>query len=205
MINARQSSGTVTSIVTQSTPQAAISLENQAIGASAVGCVIIPTDQTSSCTKTFASTAVNTASSTVTITAHGMATGLVGQMTTTGSLPAGLSTSTNYYIIVVDANTIAFASSLANANAGTKITLTTQGSGNDTFTPTALAGATAVFQVSNDGINWGNWQAATSLTSGTNAVMYPPIGAAPGFLWLRILLTVTSGQLSVQTQTVVKG
>lgn len=60
----------------------------------------------------------------VTITAHGLKTGDGKvRLTTTGALPTGLAVSTNYWIIVIDVNTIAFATSLANAYAGTEITL----------------------------------------------------------------------------------
>lgn len=194
-----------TSVITQATAQVAIPLTAGSIGASAVGAIVIPMDQTGTLTKVFASTAVNTGNSTVTITAHGMVTGLLGQMTTSGALPTGLSLATNYYIIVIDANTVAFASSLNNANAGTKITLSAQGSGNDTFTPTALAGATATWQVSNDNLNWANWTTPASLTSGTNLSIVPPLGGIPGFKYMRTNFALTSGQLSVQVQTILKG
>lgn len=190
--------------ITQAASMAQIALEANNIGAQTVGAVIVPTDKTPS-GKVFASTAVNTGTSTVTITGHGFVTGLVGQLTTTGGLPSGLSTSTNYYIIVVDANTVAFASSLSNANAGTKITLSTQGSGNDTFTATSLSGATAVWQVSQDGSTWANWASPTSLTAGTNIVMNPPVAMPPGYNQIRMTFALTAGQLQVQVQTVTKG
>ncbi len=46
-----------------------------------------------------------------------------------GVLPAGLSASTQYYAILNADGTISFAISLANAQAGTKVAITTQGSG----------------------------------------------------------------------------
>lgn len=91
---------------------------------------------------------VNTTADTMTATAHGMATGLKGQFTTTTTLPAGLSLLTDYYIIKVDANTFRVASSLVNAQAGTYIDLTTQGTGTHTFTPAALSGGVAKIQFS---------------------------------------------------------
>ncbi len=62
------------------------------------------------------------ASNNVTATAHGInRTGYPVRVT--GTPVTGLSTATTYYAIVVDANTLAFASSHANALAGTKITI----------------------------------------------------------------------------------
>ena len=123
----------------------------------------------------FASTAVNITTNQVTITAHGYLTGTVGQLTTTGALPTGLSLATNYYIIVIDANTVSFVTTLANALAGTTIDLTAQGSGNDTFTSVAKAG-TVQPQVTNVAnpvtADWVNKGTATTLTGGAqNAVV----------------------------------
>lgn len=205
MANMEQNFTTQLSVIAQATGLAAIPIQLNGTGASAVGGIVVPTDQTPGLTKVFASTAVNTATYVVNIPSHGLVTGLLGQMTTTGTLPTGLSTATNYWIIAVDANNIAFASTLANANAGTKIALTAQGSGNDTFTPTAIAGATMLYQVSQDGANWANWTTAAPLTSGTNIAVIPPLGAVPGFRYVRPYFALTSGQLSVQVQTVTKG
>ena len=49
------------------------------------------------------------------------------RFTTAGTLPAPLVINTTYYVIVVDYTTLRFATSRANAIAGTYITLTTQG------------------------------------------------------------------------------
>lgn len=51
------------------------------------------------------------------------------RLTTTGTLPAGLATATDYYLVWVDANTVAFATTAANAGAGTKIAISGSGSG----------------------------------------------------------------------------
>ena len=61
-------------------------------------------------------------SNNVTATSHSFAsTGLPAQLF--GTLPTGLSATTTYYVIVVDANTLAFATTKANALAGTKIAI----------------------------------------------------------------------------------
>lgn len=121
--------------------------------------------------KQFAAADVTAASDSVEIVAHGLITGMVGQLTTTGTLPAGVTTTTDYYIIVVDDDNISFASSLSNAEAGTAIDLTDAGTGNHTFTSTALSG-NAKLQKSIDGINWVDISSATSsLTSGSNSII----------------------------------
>lgn len=85
--------------------------------------------------KTFASADVNTTTDVITETAHGYYTGLVGQLTTSVTLPTGLSLATDYYIIKVNANSYKFATSKANADSGTAINITGAGTGNHTFTP----------------------------------------------------------------------
>lgn len=74
----------------------------------------------------------------VTITAHGLLTGdgpfRVSSSTT---LPAGLAAATDYWIIKIDANTFKFASSLANAVAGTAVDITDTGTGTHTMVDTA--------------------------------------------------------------------
>lgn len=152
--------------------------------------------------KLFASTAVNTGTSAVTITGHGFSTGLVGQLTTTSSLPTGLSTSTNYFIIVIDANTIQFASSLSNAQAGTFVALTGQGSGNDTFTPTALATCTVQLQKSNDGINYVNEGSAGSVSAtGTFWLEKQNTTSA----WMRVAYSLVSGSIQSSTFIFLQG
>lgn len=76
--------------------------------------------------------------------------GLKGQGTTTTTLPAGLSTSTDYFVIPVDDLTFKLATSYANALAGTVINITDTGTGTHTFTPTAIAGGTISLQGSID-------------------------------------------------------
>ena len=70
----------------------------------------------------------------VTATAHGFTTGTKVQLTTSGTLPTGLSLATDYYIIRLDANTFALATTKSGAFAGTKVTWIAQGSGNHTVT-----------------------------------------------------------------------
>lgn len=72
---------------------------------------------------------VNVGTDSVAETGHGYETGDIVQLSTSGTLPAGLSTATDYYVIRVDADNIKFASSLANAEAGTPVTITAAAGG----------------------------------------------------------------------------
>lgn len=66
-------------------------------------------------------------------------------VSTTGSLPSGLSANTIYFVITtnVGAGTFQLATSVANANASTAITISTTGTGVQTITPYGLGGITA--------------------------------------------------------------
>jgi len=91
--------------------------------------------------KYFDTATVNTTTDTVTITGHGQSTGSrVRYFNNGGTSIGGLSNATDYYMIVVDSNTVKFASSSVNATAGTAIDLTSTGSGTNQYisiTPSA--------------------------------------------------------------------
>lgn len=135
----------------------------------------------------------------VTITAHGWKTGIVGQVTTAGTLPTGLVVATNYWVIVIDANTVSFASSQANALAGTAITLS-GGSGNSTFTPTALAGATVQAQWSNDGVTWVGIGSATAVSAAT---VFGSFQDRPPYRYAQHNFVITSGSLSISSTALI--
>jgi len=89
--------------------------------------------------KTWATTDVNIVADTIRIVNHGYKTGDPVGLSTTGTVPTGLTAlSVAYYIIQVDSSTIALATSRANAHAGTKINLTTVGTGVGTMQKGAL-------------------------------------------------------------------
>lgn len=69
----------------------------------------------------------------VTRASHGFVGGERLRLSTTGALPTGLNTSTDYFVIFVDANTFRLASSAANAIAGTAITTTGSQSGTHSY------------------------------------------------------------------------
>lgn len=134
-------------------------LLNESIGAttnsSIVNCETIKTlsivsnvDVNAPASVVFSAAAVDIDDDFITKASHGMATGLKGQFTTTGTLPAGLALLTDYWIIKLTASTFAVAASLSDAQAGTRVVLVDQGSGNHTFTPAALAGGVAKIQFS---------------------------------------------------------
>lgn len=82
---------------------------------------------------TFASTTdVDIANDVVTVAAHGLKTGDPVHVTTSSALPTGLSVDTAYYAIVTNSNQIGFATSVANAIAGTKVDITAVGTGTQT-------------------------------------------------------------------------
>lgn len=81
---------------------------------------------------------------------NNFALGLVVQFTTSTTLPTGIAAATDYYVVPVTTKTYHVATSLANALAGTVVAYTDTGTGNQTATPTAIAGATLILQGSND-------------------------------------------------------
>ena len=140
----------------------------------------------------------------ITIPAHGYTAGLKGQLTTTGTLPAGLSLATDYFVIVVDANTIKLASTLVLAQAGTAVDITNQGSSGatNTFTATALAGGTIKLQQANDTDN------PVDLGSATNITVDATVGIEkdrPTMRYVRTYITLTAGHISASLQILAKG
>lgn len=74
----------------------------------------------------------------VTYTGHGLQTGDWVQITTSGALPTGLTASTTYWVVYVDANSFSLATTKANAAAGTKIATSGSQSGTHTLTCTNI-------------------------------------------------------------------
>ena len=90
--------------------------------------------------ESFAAAAVTVATDLITVQSNvdRWITGMKVSVSTTGTLPAGLVSLTDYYVIRASATTIKLATTLANAVAGTAIDLTAQGSGTHTLTHTHL-------------------------------------------------------------------
>lgn len=153
--------------------------------------------------KTFADTDVNTTNDTATISAHGFTTGLAITLTTTGSLPAGLSLATTYYVIRVDANTIKFATSAANAVAGTAINLTTQGGAGSTNTVNVTAlSATLNVDGSVDGTTWFELASDQSVGSETSFLFSL---TNPTVKYVALQVDITSGVVTVAQEIIGKG
>lgn len=127
--------------------------------------------------------------------AHGYATGLKGQVSTSTTLPGGVVAVTDYWIIKIDADTFKLASSLENALAGTPLVITSIGVGNQTFTPTALAGGSVKMQQSIDGgVTWFDMTspAAQNVTAAGSFLFPIPNRTSHEY---RPYLVTTAGQL----------
>jgi len=144
-------------------------------------------------------TEINATTDVFTQVAHGLLTGLVLQATTSSALPTGLSVSTNYYVIKIDADTFKLATSLANALAQTAINITDVGTGDQTFTPVALAGASIKLQGSaKDEPSESDWDdvALSSVDISASGVKAWNHSKAY-YQKFRYYVTLTSGQVDV--------
>lgn len=94
-------------------------------------------------TTTFQYNQTNITFDTITIYAHGYFTGVKVQITGTGTIPVGLSLSTDYYVIYVDQNTIKLATSVLNAYNNIPVDITAQGTGTNTLTAQYVNGTQA--------------------------------------------------------------
>lgn len=81
------------------------------------------------------STDVNTSTDVITATAHPWSTGQKVRLLEGTTLPSPLAVDTDYYIIDDGTNTIQLATSVANAQAGTQIDITTTGTGIHSVVP----------------------------------------------------------------------
>lgn len=86
---------------------------------------------------------VDNATNIATVAAHGLETGdgPIKVANSGGALPGGLSASTEYFVIKLDANTFKFATSRANAVASTSVDLTSDGTGTQTLSDVPAATA----------------------------------------------------------------
>lgn len=79
--------------------------------------------------------AIDLVTGTIKVTDHGFASGEKTQLTTSGTLPAGLSLATDYYIAVIDKDTI----TLSASSGGSVIVPTGAGTGTHTLTLVTLS------------------------------------------------------------------
>lgn len=165
---------------------------------------------------TFVDGDVDTDEDTITETAHGFTTGMkITELTTTGTLPAGLALSTVYYAIVVDADTIKLATSQANALAGTAVNITAAaGGGTHTVSvETTLAGNVKLQKNNEPRDKTAVWVDIDD-DEVTNDTNQRTISAAATFNWalpnmaareIRAYVTITSGTVTAQTRLHGKG
>jgi len=147
---------------------------------------------------------VNVDDDELTIPSHGFTTGFKVRLTTTGTLPAGLATGTDYFVIKIDDDTIQLAASLDDALDGIPVDITDQGSDEavNTATGVALSGASVTFQKSNDGTNWINIQSATTITvDGSVAIEQANVS----YRYFKAVKALTAGQVDLKALTLVIG
>lgn len=161
-------------------------------------------------------TEVNITTNAVTIPAHGYLTGTKLQLTSTGTLPAGLATATDYYVILVDVDTIKFATSQANALAGTAVDITGYGSSGavNTVTVTATLAGSIKLQKNNEpeplnpdyaGFTpvWFDITSGSQPFSGATTLNWTAVDV--GYRSLRAVVTTTSGTVNVRMRINSKG
>lgn len=138
-------------------------------------------------------TNVQSPASSITITSHGFFTGLKVALTGT-NLPTGLS-ATDYWVIVIDENTISLASSLANASAGTKVAITAAGTTSDADLTPAAVSQVYKLQQSNDGVTYFDVSGITVTISGSGDTLW--LISAPPTLYHKVVGTPTAGALTI--------
>ena len=100
----------------------------------------------------FASATVNTTADTVAIAGHGYGTGdkIYLNEVPSAAVPNGLTSGSTYYVIKVDDNTIQFALSESDAEAGTNVVLTTTGTDSTTVKSPLGAAAQSIITTGGD-------------------------------------------------------
>lgn len=152
--------------------------------------------------KTFADGDVNVGANTIAIASHGFFAGLKVAATTDGVLPAGLS-ATNYWVIVISSSVIKLATSLANAVAGTAVDITAAaGGGTHTLTPAALGSVVVKAQCSNDGTNFDDVASMTVTISAAGTKVWNFID--PFYRYLRVNHAASAGAINLTVTTFAK-
>lgn len=148
---------------------------------------------------------VSTTTANITISTHGWSDGTALLFeTVSGTAPTGLTTGTTYYAIYVDANNIQLASSLANAEAGTEISITAfTGLGSFGLTPLTWTGNAVKLQASNDNTNWSDISGtSTTLTAAGNTIWNI---IDPFYKYIRFVYTPSAGATDLTVTVYGKG
>lgn len=146
---------------------------------------------------------VDVTANSVAIPTHGFSEGLKVTLTTTGTLPAGLATATPYYLIIVDAGNVKFASSLQNALDGTPVDITSEGSsaGVNTLVVAALAGS-FVMRGSLTGAVWFDISPSQTISSETEYLFSL---TQPTVKFVALGVAISAGQLTIDQTYLGKG
>lgn len=162
----------------------------------------------------FASANIDATANTFTKSGAVLWTGVKGQFTTSNTLPAGISALTNYWAILVDltTGTYKFATSLSNALAGTAVDISTAGTGNQTFTPTAISSGAIAFQQTNvmtdsntlstTAADWNDIATETAVTADAT-VWFTKTG--PEYAGLRVRGTTADGSYQAKLYVLGRG
>jgi hypothetical protein len=113
------------------------------------------------------------------------------QLSSSGTLPGGLRLTTDYWVIAYDANNIQFASSVANAIAGTPVDITSAaGGGTHTITPWSVevSSAERLSNFNNDNATSGNdvFHAYIDTLARTASESYTAVYTTPVDLFVRV-------------------
>jgi hypothetical protein len=154
--------------------------------------------------KTFLDANVDVDTNIITIASHGFVTGVKVAATSAGTLPGGLS-ATNYYVIYVTSGTIKLASTLANAEAGTAVDITSAaGGGTHTLTPATSSGNVIKLQASNvpspsssaTSTEWTDVASATTTIATSSGSVIWTVAARPCRHY-RVVYTPSAGQVTL--------
>lgn len=137
--------------------------------------------------------ATSVSGSDIIIPNHGFLEGLTVRASSTGTLPSPLKPSTNYYVIVIDTNTIQLASTKSSAInlPYTPVSLTSSGSGTLTITPQALSGQISLtFSLDNSSFSLGDQIYNFSIGNGNTSFLIP----IEFYNYCEVTVNVVSGQ-----------
>ena len=170
--------------------------------ARSLGIQVVADVNTPSAVVCASASAINATTNVFTKAAHGFVTGLKVQVTTSSALPTGISAITDYFVVVLTPSTFKLSDTLAHALAGTNIIdISDTGTGNQTFTPVAIAGCSVKTQKSNDGSNWSDAENAQNITA-DGSIWFSVVD--PTYKHTRLYFAITAGSFSADCYFQVK-
>lgn len=131
------------------------------------------------------------------IPSHGFLEGLCVRATTTGTLPAGLSLATDYFVKIVDSDTI----QLSATQGGSAVNLTDTGTGVHTLTAEGTLAGTMTVQASQDGINFRDTATSYTVNSSTADGFLNSSGIYYQYIRLKNVITEGVSTVSAVIQT----